>query len=604
MAGLYPDNPTINQQVVVNGRTMIWDGSKWKVVGGGNGSGGIGGGSIVISQADSLPSPSTTPEGTEVTIRETFKTYKLVDGNWYGYGQIVVDGFADLNYTNNIVEGTEAYIRSTGETFIYVIDAGETVGQWTEKDQLGDDVDVTAATASRIEGNIYVNSTVGSDVDGDGSASSPFKTIQRAWDSLPDVIYKQHNIWLANGVYDELPAGAYAQARPAILNAYGKTTSLRSALVNGAMIGSVVIKSISGVRGDVSIRSNANEYAVYVQKGNIALQDITLDGNSSAGLLVSHRTDTYVQCLNVLVNGGSKATNQRGAYTESGGQIEFSDKCLVTNCGIGISTITDGDNITLSGDSQVTYCGTGAFAKAGSIFLAMTDTSYTRRSMIENCDTGINSVDGQVEIRGANANSLAVISDPIVGTNAFVELVFAESWDTINLTAGSTLRIDSSGYNRTVTVKGGSVLHKNSNSYLSDTTNNVDAAPLYLPNTVLELEGTNNLVGSGGTFVPFARSFNASGNNAVIPISDDTKVVFLNGNGAARTGCSLQVDSVPEGYMVYVEGSTWSVELVSGANMFLSTPITIGNSTGMYEGATFTKSRGLWRCTGLGQQRG
>lgn len=146
MAGIYPENPILNQQVIVGGKTMQWNGRAWKVVGGGSGGSGSGGGSIVISINDNLPNPASVSEGTEVTIRETFKTYKLVDGVWYGYGQVVVDDFDDLNYANNIVEGTEAYIRSTGQTFIYVIEAGEATGQWTEKDQLGDDVDVTAAS--------------------------------------------------------------------------------------------------------------------------------------------------------------------------------------------------------------------------------------------------------------------------------------------------------------------------------------------------------------------------------------------------------------------------------------------------------------------------
>lgn len=460
----------------------------------------------------------------------------------------------------------------------------------------------SSAEVSKEEDNYWVNSTVGDDTTGDGSEEAPYRTIQKAYDSLPDQCTRQQTIWLAPGDYNELPDGAYAQARPAILSAYGKTTALRSSLVDGNLTGAIIIKSTTGVRGDVRIQSNSGEYGVYVHKGNLGLQDVTIEGSASLGLLVAHRTDTYVQCLNVLVNGEDATTNQRGVYAESGGQVELADACLVTNCNIGVSTLTNGDTVTISGSSQVTYCTTGINVKSGTVYLSMTDTSFARRNMIENCATAINGSNGTIEIRGANSSSLAVVANPIEGINMFVETVYAEVWDTVDLDAGSTLRMDNSGYNQQVTVRDGHLYHRSSNSFLTDTTNNVDVAPLYLPGSTLTLEGTNSIVGANGAFVPFTRTFAPTTDNVQVPVTDDTRVIYMNGNGAARTGCQLNADSVPEGYTVRVEGSTWSIELVNGSEMFLSSPIIIGNSSGMYEGATFTKSRGLWRCTGLGQQ--
>lgn len=463
-----------------------------------------------------------------------------------------------------------------------------------------EELETSVAKASREVDTIYVNSTAGSDISGDGSNQAPYQTLQKAWDSLPDVIYKQQNIILAPGIYDDVDT---TQARPAVLNAYGKSTSLRTALVNDNLIGAVIIKSSTGVRGDVTISCGAGQYSIYAQKGNIGIQDVTLTGDAAAGLLVAHRTDTYVQCYNVLFNGGSQATNERGVYTESGGQIELSDKCLITNCGIGASTITDGDNITISGSSKITFCNTGAFAKSGSIYFNMSDTSLSSNNMVELCDIGIDGIDGQVEVRGADSSSLARIADPVNGKHMFVEFVYAEINDVVNLESDSTLRLNNVGYNNPITLVGGTLHHIDSNSYISGQFSNVGDIPIVLRNGANYIpEGTNNLVGSAGTFTPYARTYAGSADGATIPVTDDVKVIYLNGNGAARTGCQLDAGNVPDGYTVYVEGSTWSIELVNGANMYLSSPITIGNSTGMYEGATFTKSRGLWRCTGLGQQ--
>lgn len=61
-------------------------------------------------------------------------------------GVRVVEAISDLQEVQPVREGLQAYIRSTGQSFVYVIDEGETDGQWAEKDQLGDDVDVTAAS--------------------------------------------------------------------------------------------------------------------------------------------------------------------------------------------------------------------------------------------------------------------------------------------------------------------------------------------------------------------------------------------------------------------------------------------------------------------------
>ena len=49
--------------------------------------------------------------------------------------------------------------------------------------------------------NIYVNKT--GTLDGDGSQSNPFNSIQKAFDSIPKIIDKRYTVWIAPGDYDE-----------------------------------------------------------------------------------------------------------------------------------------------------------------------------------------------------------------------------------------------------------------------------------------------------------------------------------------------------------------------------------------------------------------
>lgn len=44
--------------------------------------------------------------------------------------------------TTGVINGVKWYIIETAQTFVYVVENGETVGQWVEEDQVGDDVDI------------------------------------------------------------------------------------------------------------------------------------------------------------------------------------------------------------------------------------------------------------------------------------------------------------------------------------------------------------------------------------------------------------------------------------------------------------------------------
>lgn len=66
-------------------------------------------------------------------------------GKWISFGgasggSIAVQTADDIP-TSGLVNSLECYIIDTGQTFIYVVEDGATTGQWTEKDQVGDDIE-------------------------------------------------------------------------------------------------------------------------------------------------------------------------------------------------------------------------------------------------------------------------------------------------------------------------------------------------------------------------------------------------------------------------------------------------------------------------------
>lgn len=66
-------------------------------------------------------------------------------GKWISFGgasggSIAVQTEADIP-TTGLVNSLECYIIATGQTFIYVVEEGASTGQWTEKDQIGDDIE-------------------------------------------------------------------------------------------------------------------------------------------------------------------------------------------------------------------------------------------------------------------------------------------------------------------------------------------------------------------------------------------------------------------------------------------------------------------------------
>ena len=92
-----------------------------------------------------------------------------------------------------------------GEPFTYQDFTSEQIEELREP--IKDDVVNIGNRVERIYGlsqspvNIYVNKT--GSLDGDGSQSNPFNSIQKAFDSIPKIIDKRYTVWIAPGDYDE-----------------------------------------------------------------------------------------------------------------------------------------------------------------------------------------------------------------------------------------------------------------------------------------------------------------------------------------------------------------------------------------------------------------
>src|SRR5699024_12080294 len=92
-----------------------------------------------------------------------------------------------------------------GEPFTYQDFTSEQIEELREP--IKDDVVNIGNRVERVYGlsqspvNIYVNKT--GTLDGDGSQSNPFNSIQKAFDSIPKIIDKRYTVWIAPDEYDE-----------------------------------------------------------------------------------------------------------------------------------------------------------------------------------------------------------------------------------------------------------------------------------------------------------------------------------------------------------------------------------------------------------------
>src|SRR5699024_9874437 len=103
------------------------------------------------------------------------------------------------------LRGEQGSKGDKGEPFTYQDFTSEQIEELREP--IKDDVINIGNREERVYGlsqspvNIYVNKT--GTLDGDGSQSNPFNSIQKAFDSIPKIIDKRYTVWIAPGEYNE-----------------------------------------------------------------------------------------------------------------------------------------------------------------------------------------------------------------------------------------------------------------------------------------------------------------------------------------------------------------------------------------------------------------
>jgi hypothetical protein len=464
----------------------------------------------------------------------------------------------------------------------------------------------------------FVDPTLGTDAWGYGlsSGSGAYKTIQFAYDTLPQYITHQQTIQLADGTYSEnyLPATqSVALPRPAILFARGKFIAARTQKNGNEMEGGVVIKGNATTPSNVVVQpTNTYSYGIYNAQGQIALQNFVIRPHASStlinNLLIAHRMDSRIHSLNVSLDGVSKSITDRAMLTESGGEIEFTttfSEVYVKNANILVSTLTAGDRITISGNYKLDAANTGVIALSNT-YIKFAASGISGQTFT-NCSTACISAQfgGYVTIRGNNDSNHTLIDGAvIVDAGSVVDLVWTDVTGNITNTLG-TVKLDNSDYQKQFVNRGGDVWLRSSDSFISPATKNTDVIPLSLTsNTRLHKEGTNNILGSGDgpeSFNPLTLSYTA--NSQVLSITDGVDAYRVFGNGANRTGCSISATDVADGRTIRIDGDSWGVQFVSGAAMDLAASFYVGNGTGQYTGAVLTMRAGKWRVNSIGQVR-
>ena len=231
--------------------------------------------SIVTYKGASYTSKKMTPAGIDIKNEE----YWVLTGNYN----------AQIEYYRQEVE------RYRDE----VVDMGEYV-DGEVKDLRTYVNDETASTRQYVDDNVndltdYVNDTINSKVDGTvetldlyvsnggndgntGSINSPFKTLSRAVEEIPDVIRKDHivTVNLNSGVWDE------------ILRIENKT-------IQGQLI----------VKGTTDDRENHKVLRVYTDSlnGNVLIENITTTAKNGNGQSFRIRRTSYIDINNVKSEG-------------------------------------------------------------------------------------------------------------------------------------------------------------------------------------------------------------------------------------------------------------------------------------------------------------
>lgn len=204
---------------------------------------------------------------------------------------------------NTVKQGYDDIIADAGNSNPEIVDArrGETT--------LGNQVDLinnkVEERAQRTTGvvNKYVNATSGNDSTGNGTSAAPFKTIQKAIDSLPAVIVHDVVINIANGTYTDI--GATSEwGQPQIASFHGKIVrpTRNNAIPTNTKAAKITLQgeSMAGVILDGAL--NSIRTGIYANSKDILLKKITVK-NCNTGIIAHQGGDISAYELDVTQNG-------------------------------------------------------------------------------------------------------------------------------------------------------------------------------------------------------------------------------------------------------------------------------------------------------------
>lgn len=539
-------------------------------------------GSVTIELTDSFPAgtyfTAIATEATETNTVEFVKNYIDLLGP-------INDAGLKLNDTVNIKDTSIS--SSGGGTWDAVLSTSVTVNPLNIRQCIG------APTLALVQRPLtetytpliwYVDPLVGSDVYGQGvtAGSGAFKTIQFAYDSLPVSVIHQQTLQLADGTYNSNYLASGDMIRPSVLFAKSKFISARTQKKGNDLIGGIIIKGNATTPANVIIEPNDTySYGIYNAQGQLGLQDfhiVTALGSTNINfLLTSHRMDSYVHTVNVTCDGRDKAVTSRGILTESGGQIEFTTTTTQTdikNCSLLVSTITSGDNITISGQYTLDTADVGAQAEANSVIKFV--ASGLTGQEIKNCSSKAVYVadNGFISFRGnSDGSHMLIDGDVDIINGAAMECIWADITGVTTLIQ-STLTLNNSDYQNQITSNGSDIFFTNSDSFISPATANTNAIPVLLKDgSDIHEEGTNNFNGSTGQSLSardvFEQSVSVDGETISIP-EELNAMVRLNA-GVDRASCVLPAGRYQWQTVEIFSFSGFFVEIVNSTTAIIAT---------------------------------
>ena len=445
----------------------------------------------------------------------------------------------------------------------------------------------STSTKTEFKREWYVNPSTGIDSPLMGTSDlTPFKTIQYAFDQLPDIISHQQTINISSGLCNESSRDSSDMPRPAIFYPQGKYIARRTSQSGSDLSGSVVIKG-AGVGSTIIETDPPNGYVngVYVSGTEIAIQDLTVrpkSGESTSTCITTHR-GAYVHGRNLAVGGTGSSL---GLVCESGAWAEMVS-CAITGSDNKDVVVFPTSGCSLAGDNS----DIGDVQSSGFIQFA--------QQLTVNGDVSVTS-SGNCQITSNVLSNAVVFNGAVTVSNAPLSAAFATFNESITATL-STIKLSACSYQKSITLFGGGLDLDASNSFVSPNTNNDTLAPVVLRDGArIDKDSASIIRNSAGDEVgaDFGNlSITVSSDGFAIPISITGRHIDIEiiGSGANRLGAELpltsDLGSYPDGTTLRVVGAGFNVEIIeSTAANIPNGSITVGGLSGGYSGATFVYS--------------